>query len=321
MSTPTSQRGAALLMAMLTAALVATIAAAASWRIWQISEVETAEQDRAQMHWVLQGALDWARLLLREDARANQKEAVDHLNEPWALPLEEARLSTFLAAKDQASANADINDAFLSGWVVDAQSRFNLNNVWDSKGQVSTTDLATLIRLCELLQTPAQPWLDAITRLSQPDTTQGPVPPQDLNDWVRVGVPRLLVEAMRPHLTVLPKRTAINVNTASAPVLAAVMLDASLADAAQWVRERNLNPYRSERDWQNRHPNARAAQPQDISTFSDFFEVTGQLRIGTHSVSETSLLQRDQLAVRVVWRRRQAIAPAIERNQAVTHDE
>ena len=86
-----SQRGAALLMAMLTAALVATLAATASWRIWQISEVESAEQDRAQMQWVLQGALDWARLLLREDARANRNEAVDHLNEPWALPLEEAR--------------------------------------------------------------------------------------------------------------------------------------------------------------------------------------------------------------------------------------
>ena len=309
MSQPHSQRGAALLMAMLTAALVATIAATASWRIWQISEVEAAEQDRAQMQWVLQGALDWARLLLREDARANQREKVDHLNEPWALPLEEARLSTFLAAKDQASAHADINDAFLSGWVIDAQSRFNLTNLWDDKGEISPADVAAFVRLCELLQTPAQPWLAALERLTPTDAkADRPVPPQDLRDWARAGVPLPLIESLHTQLTVLPKRTPVNVNTASASVLAATMVNGALADATQWVRERNLSPYRSISDWQNRHPDAKPTQLQHIATSSDFFEVTGQLRIGAHSVIETSLLQRDNLNVHVVWRRRQTAA-------------
>ena len=85
------QRGAALLMAMLTVALVATLAAAALWRQWRGVEVETAERGRVQARWILAGALDWGRLILRQDARSG---GPDHLSEPWAIPLAEARLST-----------------------------------------------------------------------------------------------------------------------------------------------------------------------------------------------------------------------------------
>jgi len=88
------QTGAALLMAMLTVTLVATFASAAMWQQWRSVEVETAERSRVQASWVLTGALDWARLILREDARSG---GADHLAEPWAVPLQEARLSTFLA--------------------------------------------------------------------------------------------------------------------------------------------------------------------------------------------------------------------------------
>jgi len=88
------QQGAALLTAMLTVTLVATFAAAALWQQWRTVEIEAAERSRTQMQWVLNGALDWARLILQEDGRDSQ---VDHLSEPWALPLKEARLSSFLA--------------------------------------------------------------------------------------------------------------------------------------------------------------------------------------------------------------------------------
>jgi general secretion pathway protein K len=64
-----AQAGAALLMAMVTVALVATFAAAALWQQWRSVEIETAERARVQSSWILTGALDWARLMLREDAR------------------------------------------------------------------------------------------------------------------------------------------------------------------------------------------------------------------------------------------------------------
>ena len=79
---------------MITVALIATLAAAALWQQWRGVEVEAAERARLQSSWLLNGALDWGRLILRIDDNFG----VDHLAEPWAVPLAEARLSTFLAA-------------------------------------------------------------------------------------------------------------------------------------------------------------------------------------------------------------------------------
>src|SRR6202008_3532089 len=76
---PSNQRGAALLMAMLVVVLVATFAAASLWQQWRSVEVETAERARIQSGWILTGALDWARLILREDGLSGQ---ADHLAEP-----------------------------------------------------------------------------------------------------------------------------------------------------------------------------------------------------------------------------------------------
>ena len=70
------QRGAALLLAMLTVALVATLATAALWQQWRNVEIEASERSRLQASWILGGALDWARLILREDARTG---GPDHL--------------------------------------------------------------------------------------------------------------------------------------------------------------------------------------------------------------------------------------------------
>ena len=123
-ATTQGQRGAAILLAMITVVLVATLASAALWQQWRAVEVEAAERTRAQSSWVLTGALDWGRLILSEDGR---KGGSDHLAEPWAMPLEQARLSTFLAAdrSDTLAADASSN-AFLSGKMVDLQSRLNL---------------------------------------------------------------------------------------------------------------------------------------------------------------------------------------------------
>ena len=118
-----TQRGAALLVAMLTVTLVATFAAAAMWQQWRNAEVEDAERTRIQAGWVLTGALDWARLILGEDSVS-----IDHLSEPWAVPLEEARLSTFLAADRSGGdiTGTDAENVFLSGSISDQQALLNV---------------------------------------------------------------------------------------------------------------------------------------------------------------------------------------------------
>jgi len=140
------QRGAALLLAMIIVTLIATLAVSMVWQQWRAVQVETAERARAQSAWILSGALDWAGLILKEDARPSAA-PVDHLGEPWAVPLAEARLSTFLAADTDNTDDAP--EAFLSGSITDAQSHFNLRNLIDAKGEVSPLDLAILRRLCE----------------------------------------------------------------------------------------------------------------------------------------------------------------------------
>ena len=148
---------------MLTVTLVATFATAAMWQQWRSTEIETAERARMQAAWILVGALDWSRLILREDGNANIRAAgngADHLGEPWALPLQEARLSSFLAAADRsgagADASADVRDAFLSGQILDMQGRLNLRNLVDNNGRISTPWRAAFQKLFAQLGLPAQ---------------------------------------------------------------------------------------------------------------------------------------------------------------------
>ena len=109
-----AQRGAALLTAMIIVTLVATLAASMVWQQWRAVQVEGAERARAQSAWILAGALDWARLILKEDARSAAN-PVDHLGEPWAVPLAEARLSTFLAADQSNTDDAPKNSCIVPG--------------------------------------------------------------------------------------------------------------------------------------------------------------------------------------------------------------
>jgi len=72
-------QGAAILTALLLMALVATLSTAALWQQARAYDLEASERARVQANWILHGTTDWARLILREDARSG---AVDHLGEP-----------------------------------------------------------------------------------------------------------------------------------------------------------------------------------------------------------------------------------------------
>ncbi len=157
---------------MLVVTLVATLASAALWQQWRSAAVEAAERQRVQASWILTGALDWARLILREDARSNRNSGnADHLGEPWATPLEEAQLSSFLAA-DQDNNADDLMPAYLSGEMVDAQSRLNVMNLvmtsgkgTETKMEVSEPDLAAFTKLYQLLDLPAAELTAAVESL------------------------------------------------------------------------------------------------------------------------------------------------------------
>ncbi|MBP8780582.1 MAG: type II secretion system minor pseudopilin GspK, partial [Alicycliphilus sp.] len=219
-----SQAGAALLTAMLTVTLVATFAAAAMWQQWRAIEVETAERGRIQSAWILVGALDWSRLILREDSLAQGGDGTDNLSEPWAVPLQEARLSTFLAANRNVAqvedASTDTADAFLSGQITDQQGLLNLRNLAGDK-QVDATAQRQFARLFDYLGLPrqqldqlAQAVLLATMREGGTDNTL--LLPQSVAQLGWWGLPQQSVTALAPYVTLLPVRTLVNLNTASA---------------------------------------------------------------------------------------------------------
>lgn len=311
------QRGAALLAAMLTVTLVATFAAAALWQQWRSVEVETAERTRTQSSWILTGALDWARLILREDARAS---SIDHLGEPWAVPLQEARLSTFLAAdaNNNAATDSEADNVFLSGDIIDQQSFLNVANLVEA-GKVSEGDLRAFARLFELLGLPASELAKLAENLRRaeeiatdnPGASQAPLPPQRIEQLKWLGLSDATVEALRPYVTVLPERRPVNLNTASAEVIYAAAGTISMAQAQRLVAERERDPFR---DLSAPRRLLGLAETFTANTQlgmgSTYFEVRGRIRLGDSVLEERSLVRRDGAEVKTIYRERGVIDPA-----------
>lgn len=315
------ERGAALLAAMLTVAMVATLAAAGLWQQWRSIEVEAAERARAQAAWVLTGALDWARLILREDARSG---GADYLAEPWAVPLQEARLSTFLAADRGASTEGSVaEEAFLSGEIIDRQSLLNVNNLVEG-GRISEVGLAAFQRLFSQLGLPESQLGQMAERLRQateistdnPSASMAPLAPQTVDQLVWLGVSPQTVASLAPYVTVLPGRTPVNLNTAAAPVIYAAISGITMADAQRLVGARQSSHFRTLAD-AARLLGTREQGLGDgmASVASRFFEIRGRLRLDQAVVEERSLVQRDGLQVRVLQRERiaQLASPPAQR--------
>jgi general secretion pathway protein K len=165
------QRGVAVITALLLTTLAITIVASLFWQ--QQVQVRSIENQRLQLQkqWILRGALDWTRLILREDARFSQ---VDHLGEPWAVSLAETRLDQYV---ENARAESDVPDAAISGSIVDAQSRLNLTNL-STGGTVNREEVAAFARLLSNVQLNpalAQATADAMAAAQvKPAATTGP---------------------------------------------------------------------------------------------------------------------------------------------------
>ncbi len=307
-----SQRGAALLAAMLLVALVATFAAGALWQQWRTLEVESAERQRSQARWLLTGALDWARVILREDARAGDASApTDHLAEPWAVPLQEARLSTFLAALPDATGAASPNpvednalsqQVLLSGRISDMQARLNVTNLLNGE-QLDTTTVLMFERLFSALGLPASQ-LQGLTQgllAAQRQGSAAPLMPQRVTQLTWLGLPANTVQVLAPYITVLPVRTPINLNTASASVLLASVPGLSLSDAQRLVQQRERQHWASLDAFQKALGRA-VSLDSNYSVNTRYFEVLGQLRMPHTTLQERSLVQRDLTDLKVLWR-------------------
>lgn len=305
------QQGAALLLAMLTAALVTMLASAGLWQQWRTVSVEIAERGSQQAHWLLLGAQDWARVVLREDGR---NVGADHLGEPWAIPLKEARLSSFLAASPAGVVeNADglMDQVFLSGRITDMQSRLNLRNLVVN-GELVDSEWQAWFRLYQLLGLP-QAELEAWTKAYKASQAlvfenDAPLAPQRLEQLSWLGMGRASLAKLAPHISLLPVATPVNLNTASAQVLAAVVPGLSVSDAQQWIAKRNTQAWDSLEEAQKKlGASASVLNPKQHSINSGYFEVTGQLRLDSVTLIEKSLVRRTGIDSQTVWQERRPL--------------
>jgi general secretion pathway protein K len=299
-----SQRGAALLMAMLLVTLVATLSAASLWLQWRQVEVETADRQRSQLSWLITGAMDWSRLILREDALSVQSGGTDHLGEPWALPVQESRLSTFLS-QDQQLREGD-PQVFLSGRITDAQSRLNLLSLSEGS-QVVPEVLAQWARLFALLQLPRAE-LEQLVRqwpLALTEGAQGPLRPQRVEQLVWLGLSEASVARLQPFVTVLPEPTPVNLNTAPLQVLLASLPALDSATAQRFVQRREQRHFATLEEARQALGLAAAQLSERRHALrTQYFEVTGQLRIDQQRQTERALVRRSGPQVSVVWRER-----------------
>lgn len=336
------QRGAAILTALLVVTLAVVIVSGMLWR--QQVEIRAVENQRlkAQATWIARAGIDWARLILRDDQRRTG--AVDHLGEIWAVPIQETKLSDFLGSSLRTDTAGE--ESYLSGRIFDAQARFNLMNLLTmqtlgARTIVTGRDKDGIKAYGLLLQSlNLDPSLANVTAtylaqmlggFQSVDGTQGgqqgsedssssggggngPRPLDDVDSLLTIpGYTAAMMAKLRPYVIVLPTRTQINANTASAEVLAAVIPNLSLDRARALVLVRDRAYFRNIGDVVNQLrgiapgvDTTAAANLLDVQTH--YFLVYGMARHERAQIGEVALVSRgdpvNNNATRIVWVRR-----------------
>ncbi len=303
------QRGVAVIIALLLTTLAITIVASLFWQ--QQVQVRSIENQRLQlqMQWVLRGALDWAGLILREDARHS---SVDDLTEPWAVPLAETRLDQYV---DDGTADTDATAATLSGSISDAQARYNLTNLCPN-GTINPVEVAAFEQLLNnahldpaLAQATADEMAAAqktpVTNAENPGNQTGTLPMNltQVDDLLAVpGFTPEILGKIKDFVIFLPRATPVNVNTAPAEVLAARIDGLTLADATALVSSRNTASFRFISDFTERLPgNSLSVSNLEASVMTNYFLVNGKARINRANLDVQALVERNGTITKLIW--------------------
>jgi general secretion pathway protein K len=300
------QRGVALITAIVLVAIATILAVHIGTRA-ALDLRRTAGLVALNQGWhVALGAEAWAAEVLSDDLEDSE---TDHLAEAWAQPLP----------------GLPVDGGELRGALEDMQGRFNLNNLIDENRVPDDAGIARFERL--LLLVGAQPrwarimadWLDEDTVPGIPEgaedstyLSQNP-PYRAANGIVATttemmslpGMTREEFERIRPYVTALPVGTAINLCTAKAPVLAALVEGGTdFGDAELLAANRRDGCFPTRADLQaTLDAAAWLALEGSVSERSDWFRAVTAVRIGTSELTLYSLIERNgPNAVRTVLR-------------------
>jgi general secretion pathway protein K len=296
------QHGAALIIAMVIAALAATVAMslAANQQQWFASMTNRRDQVQAQA--LAQAGVQWARQILFEDARTT---SIDALTEPWALPLPATPLES----------------GSIEGRIIDAQGLLNVNNLVSTDVDVAA-ERTHFERLFARLGLPAASldaiadWIDAdsVTRGNGAEdgwyaqqsnpmlAANAPVVRTAEMALIR-GMSPAAVTALTPYVIALPAPTKLNVNTASGTVLAASVDGLEATGLSALLASRAEKPFTSVADFRTRLPQGASIMSEaGFDVGSHYFLVTVVARQGDTRAQARALLERGKgVWPTIVW--------------------
>lgn len=284
-------RGVALITAMLISALATIIAANLAWdnALDVRRTMVLLARDQAQQ--VSLGAESWIISILHQDLEDSE---TDHLGEIWAIDLP----------------GLPLEGGEVFGAVEDLQGRFNINNLVDADGTINEESVEQFRRLLEALGLDrriagiAADWLDSDSDASFPDGAEDAIyssmlPPyrtanQPISSASEMaaleGMDRQTFNILKPHITALPGRTTINVNTATPAVLMSLDENMTMADVEGLIAEREGNGFA---DIQTAFLSLVA--PDVLNSLDDstqFFQLKVVVQIDTVRVTLFSVLKR-----------------------------
>lgn len=319
------QRGMAVVSALLIVAVIAVLAASLLGRQSAFIRTTQGEQFRAQARWLLRGEVNEAQRTLRAEA---VREPTTRLDGLWNRPF--SRQGAGQVAADGGRLVSEISDE---------QGKFNLRNLVD-RGRIDPLEAEVFTRLCALVGVPA-PLARSVMRrvavsLGDSGAQADGVPPdaggrqsarlaeslglpadlprtaqaprlRALEDLLAVpGVDAGVLARLVPFVTVLPERTWINANTASAEVVASGVEGLSLDKARALLVARDKGQWFINRgDFANRL----RMPEQDVSEVrmgvtSHWFRVASVLDTARTKYVQAALLHDDKSTLpRVVWLR------------------
>ena len=276
---------------MLVVVAALTLVSGALWQ--QNALVREAENELAyaQARWLLRGAIDWAGVILQEDARST---SVDHPGEAWSVPLADTRLNP----------EDGRVPAYLAGAIEDEQGKLNLRNLVTAEG-MSADELEALRRLLATLRIDAA-YADRIAeRVARAVRERGERAAPGLafvDDALAVGMDRAAAERLRPFVTVLPEATPLNVNTAAPEVLSARIATLELGEARGFVAGRDRAYFRDLADARDRLASIGVkTSGAGLAVGTRYFRVTGVVTYGPARLGARALLKRDGARFEVLW--------------------
>jgi len=297
-----AERGAAVVLALLTVSFAAMLAAAALADFGHGLEMLGGRHDQAQAWQLGRAAVDWSRNILADDARQS---ATDHLDEMWTTEIPVTAIAS------------DPAEGRVGGQIRDLSGRFNLNDLAPG-GQPDAQAVARFARLLAIAgMNGAQAGAAAQAVARSPAGRRrgwrqwrlataaagGGVRFVEVRELATLGViPSVALDALDAHLVAAPSGAPININTASAEVLAAVVDNLPLDAARTLVAARDRAWFRNLGDFQGRLPEG-AGLPAGrlLDVRSRYFLVTITAAYGDAVLTLQAMLERESNWPTLLW--------------------